>query len=102
MLPTPIHLLLVIIMLLLLAGSLYIAQLVVHQKCFSVEETYRIEIVTGKMAKTEWLSWESREVIISSPFAYVMFGTYRPLPDADRTRHYRARLYIHPVQLGQG
>ncbi len=85
MFPYLILFLLAALVFLLLAGSLYFALLVVRPKCFSVEETYRIEIETGKMSEAEWLSWEREEVSIPSPFGYDLFGVYLPLAGADRT-----------------
>lgn len=70
---------------LLLAGGLYFALLVVRPKCYSVEETHRTEIETGKMSEAEWLSWERQEVSLPSPFGYELFGVYLPLAGADRT-----------------
>lgn len=85
MFPYLVLLLLAILVFLLLAGGLYFALLVVQPKCYSVEETYRTEIQTGKMSEAEWLSWERQEVIIPSPFGYDLFGVYLPLPGAERT-----------------
>ncbi len=85
MFPYLILLLLAILVFLLLAGGLYFALQVVHPKCYTVEETYRIEIETGKMIEAEWLSWERQEVILPSPFGYDLFGVYLPLAGADRT-----------------
>jgi len=85
MFPYWIFFLLAILVFLLLAGGLYFALLVVHPKCYSVEETYRTEIETGKMSEAEWLSWERQEIIIRSPFGYDLFGFYLPLAGADRT-----------------
>ncbi|MBM3137015.1 MAG: alpha/beta hydrolase [Chloroflexi bacterium] len=74
-----------VLVFLLLAGGLFFALQVVRPKCYSVEETYRIEIETGKISKAEWLSWEKQEVIISSPFGYDLFGIYLPLAGAEKT-----------------
>jgi len=71
--------------LLLLAAGLYLALQVVRPNCFSVEETYRIEIDTGRMDEAEWLSWEKQEVIIRSPFGYDLFGIYLPLAHSKNT-----------------
>lgn len=85
MIPTLILLPPAIFVFLLLAGGLYFALQVVHPKCYSVEETYRIEIETGKMSEAEWLSWERQEVSIPSPFGYDLFGVYLPLDGARGT-----------------
>lgn len=63
----------------LLAVGLYLALQVVRPKCYSVEETYRTEIETGRMDEAEWLSWERQEVWIRSPLGYDLFGIYLPL-----------------------
>ncbi len=75
---------LVPVLTLLLAG-LYLALQVVRPKCFSVEETYRTEIETGRMDEAEWLSWEKQEVIVRSPYGYDLFGIYLPLADSNKT-----------------
>ncbi|MBM3125664.1 MAG: alpha/beta hydrolase [Chloroflexi bacterium] len=85
MFPYLLLLLFFVLMVVFTAGGLYFALLVVRPKCFSVEETYRIEIETGKMSEAEWLSWERQEVVIPSPFGYDLFGVYLPLAGADRT-----------------
>lgn len=83
--PYLIHLFIIIFVFLLLAAGLYFALIVVHPKCRSVEETYRIETENGRMSAAEWSSWEKEEVIIRSPFGYDLFGVYLPLAGADRT-----------------
>jgi fermentation-respiration switch protein FrsA (DUF1100 family) len=69
----------------LLAAGLYFALRVVQPKCCSVEETYRIEIETGRMDETEWLSWKKQEVTIKSPYGYDLFGVYLPIPGATKS-----------------
>lgn len=76
---------LAVFLLLLLGAGLYFALQVVRPKCYSVEETYRTEIETGRMTESEWLGWEKQEVTIQSPFGYDLFGIYLPLPSADKT-----------------
>ena len=85
MFPYLILILLSVLVFLLLAGGLYFALKVVRPKCYSVKETYRKEIETGKMSEAEWLSWEKQEITIPSPFGYELFGIYLPLVGADKT-----------------
>ncbi|MFZ5878989.1 MAG: alpha/beta hydrolase [Chloroflexota bacterium] len=85
MLPAPLLIPLVLLVVLLLADGLYFALQVVHPKRYSVGETYRTEIETGKMSEAEWQSWEKQEVMLPSPFGYDLFGVYLPLPGADKT-----------------
>lgn len=74
-----------VVVLALLAASLYFALRVVRPKCFSVEETYRTEIETGRMSEAEWNAWEKQTVTLSSPFGYDLFGIYLPWPGANKT-----------------
>ena len=68
-----------------LAAGLFFAWQVVHPKRYSVEETYRTEIETGRMVEAEWLAWEKQEVFLRSPHDYDLFGIYLPLPGAEKT-----------------
>lgn len=73
------------LLLLVLAAGLYFALQVVHPKCYSVMETYKTEIETGRMSEAEWNSWEKQEVTIRSPLGYDLFGIYLPQPGSNRT-----------------
>ena len=70
---------------LLSTAGFYLALQVIRPRCYSVEETYRTEIETGRMDEAEWLSWEKRDVVVRSPFGYDLFGIYLPLAGAAKT-----------------
>jgi fermentation-respiration switch protein FrsA (DUF1100 family) len=79
------QILITLFFLLPLAAGLFFALQVIHPKRYSVEETYRTEIETGRMIEAEWLAWEKQEVLIRSPHGYDLFGIYLPLPGAEKT-----------------
>ena len=69
----------------LLGVGLYFALQVIHPKVYTVEETYRTEIETGRMNEAEWLGWKKQEVTIQSVHGYPLFGIYLPLSGAQKT-----------------
>lgn len=68
-----------------LGAGLYFALKVVNPKVFSVEETYRTEIETGRMTEAEFKGWDSQEIWLDSPFGYSLFGLYLPVAGSQKT-----------------
>jgi hypothetical protein len=69
----------------LMGAGLYFALQVIRPKVYTVEETYRTEIETGRMSEAEWLAWEKQEITLRSPHGYPLFGVYLPLAGAQKT-----------------
>lgn len=62
------------------AAGLYFARLVIYPKIFTVEETYRTEIETGRMDAAVFETYQPQAVEIRSPFGYKLFGFYLQQP----------------------
>ncbi|GAB4495316.1 MAG: alpha/beta hydrolase [Anaerolineales bacterium] len=71
---------LLLIFLAFVAAGLYFARLVVYPKIFSLEETYRTEIETGRMDAAVFEAYRPQAVEIRSPFGYNLFGYYLQQP----------------------
>ncbi len=78
-------LILILLVVLILAGGLYLAIQLVLPRRHSVEETYRIEVENGNLQEAEFEAWPKREMVIQSPQGYPLFGIYFPISGSKKT-----------------
>lgn len=75
----------VMLCVLILGVSAFLAEIIIHPKRYSTEQTYSIERDTGKLVEDIFTQLPQEEVWIPSPYGYLLYGLYFPLEGAKKT-----------------
>ncbi len=73
------------ILLLIVAGCLWLIRQALCPRKFSYEKSYLLEVENGRFNEAEYSGWEKEEVTIPSPHGYDLSGTWFPQTGCDKT-----------------